>query len=270
MIKSAIKKYNVNILGNPNSKETLVFAHGFGGNQEVWRFIIPAFQEMYRIVLFDLPGSLKSNRSDFHIDSYDKLKGFVLSFIDIFDELNLKETILVAHSVSCIISTLVAIERPDLIKKIVFISASPRYLNDGDYVGGLTKSEAGEILLKMNDNYFNWVTTNAETILGDPTNKNLLNEFIQSLLGLPPDNALSLFNIIIFYDCREEMSRLQIPVLIIQPENDNFVPIEVGYYLSKIIRNNQFSLIPTTGHLPHFTEPDLIISLISNYLNSDS
>lgn len=270
MTISAIKKYNINILGNPNSKETLVFAHGFGGNQEVWRFIIPTFQEKYRIILFDLPGSLKSNRLEFNIDSHHKLRDFISSFIDIFEELNLKEITLVAHSVSCMISTLVAIKRPELIKKIVFISASPRYLDDKDYIGGLTKSEAGEMLLEMNDNYLDWVTTNAEIILGDSTKKNLLNEFIQSLLNLPPDNALSLFSIIIFYDCREEMSKLPIPVLIIQPEDDHFVPVQVGHYLSKVIKNSQFRLIPTKGHLPHFTEPELITSLISNYLNSNS
>lgn len=261
-----LKKFNVNIIGNLESQKTIVFAHGFGSNQKVWRYITPSFRNNYRIVLFDLAGSKSIHNDEFNKLRYNTLWDYVDDFLNIFFKLGLENTIVVAHSVSCMISALTAIKYPNLINKIVFVCGSACYSNKKDYLGGLSPEKSVEILGDMANSYTKWIEKYVPIIMSNPDKPYFAEEFAESLKDLRPDIALLVFNMIIKSDYRQEIKQLNAPVLILQPEDDPFVPIQAGEYLHQTIPNNKYSFIKTSGHFPHLTNYGKITEEIAQFL----
>ncbi len=261
-----LQKYDVKVTGNLEAKNTLVFAHGFGSDQTAWRYIIPGFSEQYRIVLFNLPGSKYIHNEDFDQSKYNSLWDYSDDFQVIFRSLQLENVILIAHSVSCMIGALTAIKHPNMIEKLVFIAGSPCYINKEDYIGGISDENAIKILSEMADNYTEWIKKYSPIVMSNPDKPHLKEEFSLCLKRLRPDIAFVVFNTILKSDYRREIALLNKPVLIIQPQNDVFVPVEVGEYLHKNIKNSQYYLINASGHFPHLSNPSLIIEEIEKFL----
>lgn len=244
----------------------MIFCHGFGTDQLTWRFIYPAFEKKYRIILFDFVGSLSSNPENFDIQRYRKFQDYADDLITICYSLNIEQATLITHSASCMIGTLAAIKCPDFFKQLIFISGSPRYINDGEYIGGFTTEKVTQILASITENYSYWIKANAPIVVNCPDKPSLVEEFSQCLLKLRPDIALVSFSMIIQSDHRQDVAKLDKPVLILQPQDDIFVPLQVGEYLHRIIKKSDIYLISTKGHFPHLTNPTEIIQAITDYL----
>lgn len=266
MSKELIKQHNIKILGNLDSTEILIFAHGFGSQQSAWRFILPAFKDKYQIILFDIIGSNFLAREEFDIHNYYSFKDYAKDLVKICSFLKLEKVSFIGHSASCMIGTLVALENTNFFKKLIFISASPRYLNDADYIGGFTEAEIITMLGGMTKNYTQWIQHYTLKAIDDPKQPLLAEEFAQCLLKLNPDIALIVFKMIITSDYRKQVSQLKLPTLIIQPQDDMFVPLNVGLYLNEHIKNSKIQILPTKGHFPQLTHPYIMAYTISEYL----
>src|SRR5690349_3157789 len=139
MKQNVISRNNVKTWGKGH--HTLLFAHGFGCDQNMWRFITPAFENDYKIVLFDYVGAGKSDISAYNPDRYASLHGYARDVLEICAGLNLKDIIFVGHSVSSMIGLLAAIEEPQLFDKLIMVGPSPCYINDPAYKGGFERSD---------------------------------------------------------------------------------------------------------------------------------
>src|SRR5262245_17001332 len=116
--------------------QPMLFAHGFGCDQSMWRWVAPLFQGDYRVMLYDLAGC-----GEAHLGAYDRtrhatLHGYARDVLDIANELELHDLIFVGHSVSGIIGILAAIEQPERFSRLILVSPSPCYINDSAYIGG--------------------------------------------------------------------------------------------------------------------------------------
>lgn len=259
-------KYNIRVLGNDNSQETLLFANGFGSEQTVWRFVYPAFENDYRIILFDFPGSKFSNSKDFDIQNYNSLQDYADDLMEVAHLAKINQGILIAHSASCMIGALASMRNQELFKAMVFICGSPRYRDDGDYKGGFSQEKISTIINEMSHNYADWIRTYAPAVINDPSKPELLEEFSRCLLQLRPDISLVVFSMITLSDYRREVAQVILPTLIIQPQEDVFVPPTVGAYLHRVMKNSELYWINTPGHFPHLGNPTEIIQAIGNYL----
>src|SRR5450755_2332446 len=101
---SAATRNNVQIRGK--GSRTMVFAHGFGCDQNMWRFVAPAFESDFKTVLFDHVGAGHSDLSAYDPKKYCSLDGYAEDLIDIGRELNLSGAVFVGHSVSAMIGVL--------------------------------------------------------------------------------------------------------------------------------------------------------------------
>src|SRR5258708_525078 len=118
---------NVKISGR--GTQVLIFAHGFGCDQTMWRFVTPAFEDDYKIVLFDYVGAGKSGRNAYRSERYADLEGYADDVLEICDALDLKDVIFVGHSVSGMIGGLASIMRPGLFRSLIMLVPSPCYIN---------------------------------------------------------------------------------------------------------------------------------------------
>lgn len=264
MSKSLSEIHHVNLFGN--GSQPMMFAHGFGCDQIMWRYITPAFEDEYKIVLFDYIGCGRSDLAYYDPEKYNSLNGYAEDVVNICKELNLTNVIFVGHSVSSIIGLLAGISNPEMFSKIIMIGPSPCYLNDGNYKGGFDRFEIQDILKAMDENYEAWASFLAPKIMGNPDKPELGEELKESFCSTDPEIAKQFARVTFFGDNREDLKKVKVPVLLMQCSNDILVPLEVGEYCKRNIMNSKLQVLKATGHCPHLSAPEETIKVIKNYL----
>ncbi len=244
----------------------MLFAHGFGCDQNMWRFVTPAFENDYKIVLFDYVGAGNSDVQAYHPERYASLQGYAQDILEICEDLKLSDVIFVGHSVSSMIGLLAAIEEPAYFQKLVMVGPSPCYINDKDYTGGFERRDIEDLLETMEKNYIGWANFLAPNIIGNKDRPELGEELTQSFCSTDPLIAKQFAEATFFSDNRMDLKKLQLPTLILQCSEDIIAPMAVGEYLSKNMSNSSLKVMKATGHCPHMSHPEETISLIRDYL----
>ena len=266
MTENILERNNVKIFGS--GTEPLMFAHGFGCGQNMWRFMTSAFEEDYRIILFDYVGSGKSDLKAYRPERYATLEGYARDVLEICDALDLKDVIFVGHSVSSMIGALASIKRPELFKHLIQIVPSPCYINDADYVGGFDRADIEGLLDMMDKNYIAWANFLAPVIMKNSDRPELGQELEESFCSTDPLIARRFAEATFFSDNRADLSKVKTPSLIIQLTDDAIAPVAVGDFLHKNIPNSTLRLLEASGHCPHMSHPQETIGIIKDYLNS--
>jgi sigma-B regulation protein RsbQ len=261
-----ITKNNVTITGNPDAMETMMFGHGFGTDQTAWSEVIKPFMSRYRIILYDMVGAGKADLAAFSPNRYDNLQAYAQDVVDICVTLNVKDAIMVAHSVSGMVSLLAAIQAPQHFSTIIMVGASPRYINDDDYIGGFTQEALNGLYAEMEKNYYAWVSGFAPMVMSNEDKPELTLAFAQTLSLIRPDIAISVVRTIFQSDYRSKLGLLNKPTLIIQSESDVAVPNSVGEYLHKHINNSKLDVVAAQGHFPHISAPQEVIHSIERFI----
>ncbi len=245
----------------------MVFAHGFGCDQNMWRFMTPAFEDDYRIVLFDYVGNGQSDLAAYDAERYASLDGYAQDIIDIVRELDLHDVILVAHSVSSMISVLAAIAEPDRFARLVLIGPSPSYLNEpGGYRGGFERSDIEGLLDLMDKNYIGWANFLSPMVMKNEERPELTRELNESFCSTDPVIARQFAEVTFLSDNRADLARLQVPALVLQCSDDSLAPRGVGEFVAASIPDSEFRQLAATGHCPHMSHPDETIAAIREHL----
>ncbi len=263
-----IKRNNVRVLGKGTTP--MIFAHGFGCAQQMWRYIWPAFEDGYKIILFDYVGSGQSDLSAYNSERYANLNGYAEDILDICKALNLKDAIFVGHSVSCMVGLLASIKMPSYFRKLIFIGPSPRYINDNSYVGGFERTDIEELLMTMEQNYIGWANFLAPAIMKNPDHPELSQELTESFCSTDPVIARQFAEVTFLSDNRRDLNKVRHPSLIMQCAEDMVAPYEVGNYLQDHLTESTLVLMNATGHCPHMSAPEETIRFMKQYLESDS
>jgi len=262
---SALARNNVNVHGNPAGRP-MVFAHGFGCDQNMWRYVWPAFADDFRIVLFDHVGAGGSDVAAFQPDRYASLRGYADDVVEIARELDLRDIVFVGHSVSAMVGVLAATAEPDRFGSLVLIGPSPRYSDDDDYVGGFTEEDIEGLLDSMDDNYLGWSSAMAPVIMGNEDRPELGEELTNSFCRTDPEIARQFAHVTFMSDNREDLAHVQVPALVLQCSEDSIAPDEVGAYVHRMIARGTFRKLAATGHCPQMSHPEELVAAIRDYL----
>lgn len=266
MNRNIISRNNITIIGS--GKQSIVFAHGYGCDQNMWRFITPAFEKDFKIILFDHVGSGKSDQTAYSFEKYNSLNGYADDLIDICEALDLKNSIFVGHSVSSMIGILAAIKRPDLFCHLVLIGPSPCYINKDNYYGGFTQQDIDELIMTLESNYLGWSGFITPIIIGNPEKQEFSEELKISFCSMNPEIAKHFAKVTFLSDNRNDVSKVTTPALIIQCHPDVIAPVEVGKFMHQQMPKSKYVLLNSPGHCPHLTAPDQVISIIQAYLKN--
>lgn len=246
--------------------KTIVFAHGFGTDQSAWEQITPAFSKEYRIILYDNVGAGNADPDAFSPNKYDSLSSYATDLADICRTLNVNDAVMVAHSVSGMISMLTQIKEPSFFSKLVLIGASPRYLNDTDYIGGFDQESLNNLYQAMSNNYFAWVSGFSLAAMANNNRPHLAEKFAETLSAIRPDVAQSVARVIFQSDHRKDLGKINIPTMLLQTREDMAVPTEVAHYLNKHISNSILYIIDAEGHFPHISAAEEVIDKLEKFI----
>ena len=246
---------------------TMLFAHGFGCDQNMWRLLVPAFTERFRTVLFDHVGSGGSDLASYDRTKYDSLHGYANDVVELMEEFAPGPVIFVGHSVSSMIGMLADLQRPGRIIGQVMVGPSPCYVNQQDYVGGFERSDIDELLSTLESNYLGWSSNMAPVIMGSPDRPALGEELTNSFCRTDPEIAKHFARVTFLSDHRAELPNLATPTLILQCSEDVIAPVAVGEYMHRVLPKSTLRIIDNVGHCPHLSAPSASTAAIEDFLH---
>jgi sigma-B regulation protein RsbQ len=265
MTDAVLARNNVKVVGA--GTQPMLFAHGFGCDQNMWRYVAPAFADDYKVVLFDYVGSGKSDLGAYDAKRYATLSGYADDVLDVIHALDLHDVIFVGHSVSSMIGVLAANREPERFARLILIGPSPRYVNDPpDYVGGFERADIEGLLEMMDKNFIGWANFLAPVIMKNPERPELGSELEASFCSTDPIIARRFAEATFFADNRGDLPRMHVPALVLQCAEDAIAPDVVGEYVSRTLPNATLQRMRATGHCPHMSHPSETIALIREYL----
>jgi sigma-B regulation protein RsbQ len=262
---SVVQRNNVTVHGVPDG-QPMLFAHGFGCDQNMWRFVWPAFEDAYRIVLFDHVGAGGSDASAFDEDRHADLTGYADDMLEICEELDLRDIVFVGHSVSAMIGALAAAARPDRFARLVLVGPSPRYIDDDGYVGGFTREDIDGLLGSLASNYLGWSSAMAPVIMGNADRPELGEELTNSFCRADPAIAEHFARTTFLSDNRADLARVTTPTLVLQCSDDVIAPRAVGEYVHGQLSDSRFVVLDATGHCPNLSAPEATVAAIRAFL----
>lgn len=262
---SAVNRNNVVIKGS--GSQVMMFSHGFGCDQHMWRYVAPAFESTHKTILFDHVGAGKSDLLSYVPEKYGDLDGYATDIVEIARELKLQDIIFVGHSVSALIGIIAAVKAPELFKSLVLVGPSPSYINDGDYTGGFTRAQIEELLESLDNNHLGWSISMAPVIVANPDRKELGDELANSFCRTDPTILKHFAETTFLSDKRHILTDLNVPTLIMQCSNDVIAPEVVGAYMHEHIKGSRLVQMEATGHCPNLSAPDETIAVIKDFIN---
>jgi sigma-B regulation protein RsbQ len=262
---SVIHRNNVNVQGS--GPVTMLFAHGFGCDQNMWRLLAPHFAERFRVVLFDHTGSGRSDLGAYDRARHGSLHGYAQDVLEVLDAVDAGPTVIVGHSVSSMIGLLATLDRPGQFVAQLMVGPSPCYLNDGDYQGGFSRADIEGLLATMDSNYLGWSSAMAPTIMGAPGQPELAEELTNSFCRTDPSIARQFAEVTFLSDLRPQLKESTVPALILQCSDDLIAPLSVGAYMQQAMPHSELVVIDNVGHCPHLSAPHASVAAMERFLH---
>ena len=249
-------RHNVTVAGQLDG-QPMLFAHGFGCDQNMWRFVTPRFEDRYRVVAFDHVGAGGSDLAAYDPEKYATLDGYAQDVVEICRSMDLREVVYVGHSVSAMIGVLAARMAPDVFERLVLVGPSPRYVDDEEsgYVGGFSAADITELLESLESNYLGWSSAMAPVIMGNPDEPALGAELTESFCRTDPEIARRFARVTFLSDNRADLASVTVPTLVLQTQQDVIAPKAVGEYVRDHIPHASMVLLDATGHCPNLSAP---------------
>jgi sigma-B regulation protein RsbQ len=261
------RRNNVTVTGNPQGP-TVVLAHGFGCDQNMWRLTVPALVKDYRVVLFDYVGSGRADSSAFSEDRYASLDGYARDVVEVCDALDIHDAAFVGHSVSAMTGVLAAGMAPERIGALVMVAPSPRYIDDDGYRGGFSPEDIEELLASLESNYLGWSAAMAPVIMGNAERPELGEELTNSFCATDPDMARVFARTTFLSDSRDDLKSVNVPTLVLECTQDVIAPRGVGAFVHQSIPGSKLVTLDATGHCPHLSAPEATNEAITAFLAS--
>ena len=261
---SVIDRNNVHLQGSGD--RAMVFAHGFGCDQNMWRFVAPEFEKDFRVVLFDHVGAGGSDLSAYDPRKYSTLSGYADDVVEIGNELSLKDAVFVGHSVSAMIGVLASLKAPGMFGRLVLVGPSARYIDDVGYAGGFSEKQIEELLEFLEDNHMGWSAAMAPTIMGNPDRPELGEELTNSFCRTDPEMAKAFARVTFKSDNRADLSKVSVPTLILQCKEDIIASMQVGEFVHRQIPGSEMVVLDATGHCPNLSAPKEVVSAMQTFV----
>ncbi len=261
---TASERHNAKVTGSGG--RAMVFAHGFGCDQNMWRLVAPAFERDFRVVLFDHVGAGGSDPSAYDPAKYSALDGYAGDVVELCREFGVRGGVFVGHSVSAMVGVLAAKRFPGHFDDLVLVGPSPRYIDDEGYVGGFSEAQMHELLDFLDSNHMGWSRAMAPPIMGNADRPELAEELANSFCRTDPEIARRFARTTFLSDNRADLDGVPARCLVLQCSEDVIAPRCVGEYVHRRLPDSEFVLMRATGHCPNLSAPEETTAAIRAFL----
>ena len=263
-LDSVLSRHNVQVSGC--GSRAMMFAHGFGCDQNMWAPVAATFAEDFRTILFDYVGHGRSDLAAWDAERYSTLNGYAEDVVEIGRALDLHDAVFVGHSVSSMIGALATLKAPGMFSELVMVGPSPRYIDDEGYQGGFSRSQIDELLEFLADNHLGWASAMAPAIMGNPDRPELGAQLENSFCRTDPEIAREFARVTFLSDNRQDLSAIKVRTLVLQCSNDIIAPLGVGEFVHDRLPHSEYRLLKATGHCPNLSAPEEVAAAIRDFV----
>lgn len=249
-----------------DSGGAIVLVHGFGSDQNVWDAMVPDLRRRMRVVRFDLACSGAASPDAFLFRQHSTLADYAEDILDVVSDLGLRKVIFLGHSMSGMAGLLAALDRPQIFDRLILLGASPRYLEDESYPEGLAREDMTAMFEVIAADFKSWARDFAPIMVARPADHSTTRIFAESMRRMRPDIALATWQTVMNSDFRNVLDRCRVPTSVLQTADDPAVPAAAAEYLRDHIPDCRMEILPTAGHLPHLTDPDLVLAALRRHV----
>ena len=220
----------------------------------------------YRVLLFDHVGAGGSDASAYDPARHARLEGYAEDVVELARAAKVEAGVFVGHSVSAMIGVLAARRAPELFADLVLVGPSPRYIDEGDYVGGFTEPQIEELLDFLASNHLGWSRAMAPMIMGNSERPELAEELTDSFCRADPEIAERFARATFLADNRADLAGVAARTLVLQCKEDVIAPLAVGEYVQRAMPGSTLVVLEATGHCPNLSAPEETIAAIKAFL----
>ncbi len=263
-LQALMRRHQIRLSGQ--GEAAIVFVHGFGTDQRMWRLVAPAFEATHRLVLFDQAGFGGTALSDWE-PGHHTLQAYADDLVHIIEALSLREVTLVGHSIGGMVAVLASLARPQLARRLVLMCSSPRFLDDAPgYTGGYQPADLAAMFDLMHADYAGWARMLAPMAAGESGPQALAREFEAALRTLDARVADRFGRLAFYADLRAQLPLVRAPALVLHIEGDRVVPASVAHYLHAQLPDSRLVMLEGQGHCPPLSHPRLTIAALREHL----
>lgn len=248
-----LTRHSVRVIGE--GKPPMLLCNGFGCTQHIWHYLTTALAVQHQVIVFDYVGSGESDVNAYSPQKYATLASYAQDVVEICQALDLREAILVGHSVGATIAMLAAIQAPQHFAKVVLLAPSPCYINEPGYYGGFERADLLQVLAAMKEDYQGWTTAFADLLMGPTSTASLGQELANFFCETDSTIARQFAQVTFLSDNRADVGQLRLPTLVVQCTDDVAGPPEVGAYFLQHLPQGKLTTLSTAGHCPHLSAP---------------
>ncbi|MBP1357172.1 MAG: alpha/beta hydrolase [Sulfolobus sp.] len=239
-----------------SGEKWLVFVHHLAGSIKSWKFVYPAFENDYKVLVYDLRGHGFSSVpfGEYLIEDHSK------DLKEILEVLSVKDPILIGHSIGTLISLDYSISNS--VSKLILIGTLYKAPDPTLYkkFEEIATSLGMEALL----NYRRYQLHEfADTLISNSEAWNSLLELYREMNPLGYKNTVE--GMLKSRDYSSELNKIDEPTLLVYGSEDKLsVNKDV---LVKEIKNSKLDIINGYGHYLNFEVPEKLISSIKGFLS---
>jgi sigma-B regulation protein RsbQ len=258
-------RHAVRLSGDPAGRP-LVLLHGFGCDSAVWRFVLPLLEDRFRVVTLDQIGAGDSDPAAYDPVRYDGLEGYADDLVQVCEALDLRDAVLVGHSVSAMTVVLAAPHLPERVTGLVLVAPTPRYLDDEvtGYRGGFTRQDIEGLLEVLDSNWLGWSESMAPVIMGED-HPEMAADLTRSFCRTDPQIAAQFAEVTFLSDNRADLEQAVMPALVLQCTRDALASESIGEYVAEHLPRGELLVLQATGHCPHMSAPAEVAEAVRRF-----
>ena len=240
----------------------LVFVHGLSGSWQNWLLQLPEFSQDHRCIAVDLPGFGHSPMPSEKIT----ISGYGQWLDRLLDTMGVEGAAVVGNSMGGFIGLEAAIKLPELVERLVLVSAAGLSIEH-------LRNETALRLLEKGENLAQFVTAHvmaqSSWLVRRPRGRLALMWFVvehpedidpalaaEQVKGAGKPGFLPALDALTDYPIRDRLSDIQAPTLIVWGEKDRLVPLKDAHKFDELIPNSRLVVYEDTGHVAMLERPE--------------
>jgi pimeloyl-ACP methyl ester carboxylesterase len=240
--------------------EPIICIHGVLGSHKQWKYLMAALagSGRYQVYAFDLRGYGNSDKPS---DGY-ALPVFVEDLRAAMDALGISRATLVGFSLGLIIVTSFAVKYPERTRRLVLVGNAAHVPRTPRISIGAFFSP---LLFALKRFTGQWIVKNFFTNINEKTKADF-DAVVEDVMRTPLWPQVRSLKAGMAVDLREEVKRMELPVLGIFATGDRLVYLDQAEAMRECIKTGRVEIVENSGHMPMLEQPEKFNKVVLDFL----
>ena len=241
--------------------QPLVLLHGWGMSGAVWQPLVKKLSKLFTLHMVDLPGmGLSRPLEPYHIHAIaEKVAEIIPPHGDI-----------VGWSLGGQVAMRIALDYPDIVRRLVLVGASPCFVNKQGWDAGMSPDIFSSFAASVNTDYHKTMTQFLTLqCMGAKDARDTVKVLRKKFAERPVPSTQTLqkaLQILLDTDLRHEIESLRKPTLLIHGDRDTLAPVQAAHWMMQNLPAGFLRVMAGASHAPFLSHQEAFIEAVVQFL----